>query len=113
MALMVRGILWFGLYLLLILVPLATAAISDPSRVSPPLIAEIGVGVGVVGLTLMHLEFALISRTKAAAQAFGDDSLQLFHDFMGMVALLFLVAHPVLLVVAVVIFAIVVSAPAG
>ncbi len=99
MILIVRGILWFGLYLFLILLPLATAAISDPSRVSPPLIVEIGVGVGFVGLALMCLEFALISRIKAAAQAFGEDSLQLFHNLMGMVALLFLVAHPILLIV--------------
>jgi predicted ferric reductase len=33
-----------------------------------------------------------------AAQAFGEDALQLFHNLMGMVALLFLVAHPILLI---------------
>jgi predicted ferric reductase len=48
----------------------------------------------------MCLEFALISRTKAAAQAFGEYALQLFHNLMGMVALGFLVAHPILLIIA-------------
>jgi predicted ferric reductase len=57
------------------------------------------VGVGFVGLALMCLEFALISRIKMAAQAFGEDSLQLFHNLMGMVALLYLLAHPILLIV--------------
>jgi predicted ferric reductase len=99
MALIVRGMVWFGLYLFLVLLPLATAALSGPERVSPGLIGEIGVGVGFVGLALMCLEFALISRLKAAAQAFGEDSLQLFHNLMGIVALLFLLAHPILVIV--------------
>lgn len=85
MTLIVRGALWFGLYLFLILVPLTTAAISDPSRVSPPFTVELGVGAGFVGLSLMCLELALISRIKAAAQAFGEDSLQLFHNLASLV----------------------------
>ena len=101
MTLIVRGILWFGLYLFLILLPLATAGLANPARVSPPFIVELAVGAGFVGLALMCLEFALISRTKAAAQAFGEDSLQLFHNLMGIVALLFLIGHPVLLVLSI------------
>lgn len=97
MTMIVRGALWFGLYFFLILLPLATAAISSPARVAPSFIVELGVGAGFVGLALMCLEFALISRTKAAAQAFGEDALQLFHNLMGMAALGFLIAHPVLL----------------
>jgi predicted ferric reductase len=99
MTLIVRGIVWFGLYLFLILLPLATAVLAGPDRVSPGIIAEIGVGAGFVGLSLMCLEFALISRIKTAAQAFGEDSLQLFHNLMGIVALLFLLAHPILLII--------------
>jgi hypothetical protein len=84
MTLIVRGAVWFGLYLFLILLPQATAALTGPARVSPGLLGEIGVEVGFVGLALMCLEFALISRIKAAAQAFGEDSLQLFQNLMGM-----------------------------
>ena len=101
MTLIVRGMVWFGLYMFLILLPLATAAISNPARQSPPFLVALGVGAGFVGLALMSLEFALISRIKTAAQAFGEDSLQLFHNLMGMVALAFLIAHPVLLVITV------------
>jgi predicted ferric reductase len=98
MALIVRGILWFGLYVFLALLPLATAVISNPNRGQGPLIREIAVGAGFVGYALMALEFALISRVKAAALAFGEDALQLFHNLMGMVALLLLIAHPILLI---------------
>ena len=44
-------------------------------------------GAGFVGFALMSLEFALISRIEPAAEPFGEDSLQLFHNLMGMVAL--------------------------
>ena len=100
MALVLRGILWFGIYLFLILLPLLTAVLSGPRR-PPSFLVALGVGAGFVGLSLMCLEFALISRIKAAAQAFGEDSLQLFHNLMGIVAIAFLIAHPVLLVIAI------------
>ena len=98
MALIVRGIVWFSLYLFLILLPLITAVLSAPQRVAPPFLVEVAVGAGFVGLSIMCLEFALISRLKTAAQVFGQDALQLFHNLMGIVALGFLIAHPVLLV---------------
>ncbi len=99
MRLMVRGILWFGLYLFLVLLPLATAVLSNPDRVAPSPLVALGVGAGFVGYALMALEFALISRIKSAASAFGEDALQLFHNLMGMAALGFLLAHPILLVI--------------
>ena len=45
--------------------------------------AMIAVGAGFIGFSLLALEFALISRIEAAAQPFGEDSLQLFHNIMG------------------------------
>ena len=99
MGLMVRGILWFGLYLFLVLLPLITAVLSNPDRTAPSPLVALGVGLGFVGYALMALEFALISRIKSAAAAFGEDALQLFHNTMGMVALGFLLAHPILLVI--------------
>ena len=45
----------------------------------------------------MAMEFALISRINAAAQPFGEDSVQLFHNLMGVTALGFILAHPILL----------------
>ena len=100
MILIARGIIWYGLYFFLIILPLATAALVDPNRISQPLLVEIAVGAGFVGFTLMALEFALISRINAAAEPFGEDALQLFHNSMGIVALLFVLAHPILLIVA-------------
>ena len=100
MLLIVRGILWYGLYLFLILLPLATALLANTGRVARPTIVELAVGAGFVGFSLMAMEFALISRIDAAAQPFGEDSLQLFHNTMGTVALGFILAHPILLIAA-------------
>jgi len=98
MKMTVRGIIFFGIYIFLITLPLDTALLSNPTRVPKPFIVEIAVGAGFVGFSLMALEFALISRIKAAAQPFGEDSLQLFHNIMGVVALALLLIHPILLV---------------
>lgn len=69
MILIARGIIWYGLYL--VLLPLATAAISDPDWVSQSLFIEIAARAGFVGFALMSLEFALISRIEPAAEPFG------------------------------------------
>ena len=100
MILIVRGIIWYGLYFFLILLPLGTAALANPDRISQPLIVEIAVGAGFVGFALMALEFALVSRINAASDPFGEDSVQLFHNLMGIVALGFVLAHPILLIIA-------------
>ena len=99
MILIVRGIIWYGLYLFLILLPLATAVLVDPARNFQPFWVEVAVGAGFIGFALMSLEFALVSRIDAAAHAFGEDSLQLFHNIMGVVALGFILAHPFLLII--------------
>ncbi|MGL4649718.1 MAG: ferric reductase-like transmembrane domain-containing protein, partial [Caldilineaceae bacterium] len=100
MRIILRGIIWFGFYLFLILVPLVTAAIFQPPRLAPPTLVQVAIGLGFVGFSLMALEFALISRVKTAAGVFGEDSLQLFHNLMGTVALGFILAHPILLITA-------------
>ena len=99
MSLIVRGIFWYGLYSFLILLPLATALLSEPDRAPQSLLVELAVGAGFVGLALMAFEFALISRIKKAAEPFGEDSLQLFHNLMGTVALGMMLAHPLLLII--------------
>ena len=99
MILIVRGIIWYGLYLFLVLLPLVTAILAQPARAAQPFLIELAVGAGFVGFALMSMEFALISRIDAAAQPFGEDSLQLFHNLMGITALGFILAHPILLII--------------
>jgi predicted ferric reductase len=94
----VRGIIFFGIYIFLVTLPLETALISSPERVPGTFSINIAVGAGFIGFSLMALEFALISRLNAAAQPFGQDALQLFHNWMGILALGLLLLHPILLI---------------
>ena len=80
MYLIVRGIIWYGLFLFLILLPIGMAAVANPERAAQPFLVEIAVGAGFIGFSIMALEFALISRIEAANQPFGEDLLQLFHN---------------------------------
>jgi predicted ferric reductase len=98
MRMTVRGIIFFGIYIFLVTLPLDTALISNPDRVPGTLSINIAVGAGFIGFSLMALEFALISRINAAAQPFGQDALQLFHNWMGILALGLLLLHPILLI---------------
>lgn len=99
MRLIAGGIRWYGLYFFLILLPLITAFVSGPDRISQSALVETAVGAGFIGFSLMALEFALISRIDSAAEPFGEDALQLFHNLMGIAALGFILAHPVLLII--------------
>lgn len=99
MGLIFRGVFWHGLYLFLILLPLVTALLAGPDRAPRALLVEFAVGAGFVGLAVMAFQFALISRIKKAAEPFGEDSLQLFHNLMGIVALGMILAHPLLLII--------------
>jgi len=98
MRMTVRGIIFFGLYFFLTTLPLDIALLANSTRLPKPFIVEVAVGAGFVGFSLMAMEFALISRIEAASQPFGEDSLQLFHNIMGVVALGLLLFHPIILV---------------
>lgn len=95
MKMTIRGIIFFAVYLFLVTLPLDTALIVNPQAGS--LANNLAAGTGFLGLTLMATEFLLISRIKPAAQPFGADALQLFHNLMGMLALAFLLVHPILM----------------
>lgn len=97
MELIVRGTIWFGFYIFLVLLPLVIGAVFRPLG-GLPFLLELGVACGYVGLAIMAFEFALISRVKSVSAAFGQDALEQFHRQMGCVAVLFVLAHPVLLV---------------
>ena len=98
MGLLFRGIVWFGLYLVLVLLPLVAALLGDPLPQARDIAVETGVACGFIAFALLVLEFALVSRLRAASEPFGTDALMQFHRLMGLGALAFLLAHPLLLV---------------
>lgn len=93
----VRGSLWFGLYLFLILLPLVVGAATFVAVPGRSFSLNFSAAIAYIGFAIMAFEFALISRLGAAAGAFGNDALLQFHRQMGIVGVLFVLIHPLLL----------------
>lgn len=93
MGLVFRGVVWFGLYCALLLLPLSVAYITDPVAHARPFRVEFSVALGFVAFAVLTVEFALVSRLKAASGPFGTDALMLFHRQMGLVAAAFVALH--------------------
>ena len=97
MKLAVRGASWILVYLAVAVAPLVFAVI-DPTPGRGFLI-NFSVALGFVGLAMLGLQFALVARFQRVAAPFGIDVVLQFHRQIAYVALLFILAHPVLLFV--------------
>lgn len=95
--LLVRGAVWIGIYAALALAPLLVALLADPVPERRPYAVELGVACGLVAFSLIALELALVARIRAASDPFGTDVLMQLHRLAAVIALGFLVAHPLLL----------------
>lgn len=93
MSLLFRGVLWFGLYMAVVLAPLAVALVAGPSRPIAGWWAATAAGLGLAAFAVIVIEFALVSRLRSASEPFGTDALMQFHRLMGIGALLAVVAH--------------------
>lgn len=93
----IRGPIWFSFYRCFVVLPLVVGALFPAHAGGRGFLVSFAVGCGYVGLAIVALEFSLVARLKPVAGAFGQDALQQFHKQMGYVAVLFLVAHPILL----------------
>ena len=97
MNLFLRGVTWFGLYVLLVLLPAAVAIGVDPFDTPRPVLVELSVAVGLLAYPLLAIQFALVSRLRASSRPFGTDAMVQFHQYVGLLCLLFVVGHPLLL----------------
>jgi predicted ferric reductase len=93
----VRGIAWFAVYLLLALLPAAVALLYDPFPAPRPAWIELGVALGLLAFPLVMIQFALVSRLAASSRPFGTDALVQFHQYIGLVCLALVIAHPLAL----------------
>src|SRR5215472_2715255 len=79
-------------YLGVVVAPLVFAAMGG-SRPALGFWTNFSVALGFVGLAMMGLEFALVSRFEAVAAPFGQDALLQFHRQIGYVGLGFVLVH--------------------
>jgi predicted ferric reductase len=93
-----RSILWFLVYGFLVVFPLLVGLLNPPAAVRPAIV-EVSVAAGFIGLAMLALEFALISHLRPVSMPFGMDALIQFHRELGTLALVFVLLHPLLLIV--------------
>jgi predicted ferric reductase len=96
--LIIRGVFWFGFYVLMILFPLLVGAVLINPADSPFFLVNLAAAFGYIGLALMTVELALVSRSDGAAGAFGEDALLQFHREIGISAFVLVLMHPILLI---------------
>lgn len=92
-----RAIAILGAYALLVLLPLAVAALADPISAQRPWSVELASAAGLLALGVVAFEFALVARLRPVNIPFGSDALMLFHRKMGIAGLLLVGVHMALL----------------
>ena len=94
---LVRGLLWTGLYLLLLLLPLGVLLLG---KVPPGTVFgwDFAVALGFSALAIMITMFLLTARFKWTTRAFGIDIIYYFHRWIALVAFVLLLAHPLILI---------------
>ena len=92
-----RSILWTGLYLLLVMLPLGVLLLGE---VPPGTVFgwDFAVALGFSALVIMFTMFLLTARFKWTTHVFGIDIIYYFHRWIALVALVLLLAHPVILI---------------
>jgi predicted ferric reductase len=93
------GTFWIGLYVLAVLLPLGVVLLGERPA-SRGFLVEFAIGLGFVGLAMMGFQFALTARFRAIAGTLGMDNMLQFHRQAGIIAVLFVLAHAVVVIIA-------------
>jgi len=94
----VQGIFWILVYLVLVSAPLVILLIG-PVPEGREFWRELSVALGFAGLAMMALQFVLTARFKWLKAPYGADIVYHFHRQISFVAMVLILAHPLLLFV--------------
>ena len=92
------GLLWLGLYLFAVLAPILLMLV-PPVPTGRSFWVELSVALGFVGLTQIGIQFVLIGRFRPLTYPFGIDVVLKYHRQIAVVAMLFVLLHPVLILI--------------
>jgi predicted ferric reductase len=93
-----KGIFWVSAYLLLVLAPLFVLLVQPPSGLG--FWRDFSVALGFAATAMTAMMFVLTARFRKASAPFGVDIIYYFHRQTAVVALIFIMAHPVILLLA-------------
>ena len=92
-----KAVIWMGVYAILVVAPLILLLVM-PGPPQRGFWREFAVALGFAGLSLMGLQFIPTARLGFLANVFPMDTLYYFHHWTSIVATLFILAHPLILV---------------
>lgn len=95
-----KAIIWVGVYLALVLTPLALLLIG-PTPPGSGFWVDLSIALGYAAMAMMGVQFILTARFQRASAPFGIDIIYYFHRFLAIIALALIVGHALILVVAV------------
>ena len=92
-----RSVFWAGVYLLLVMLPLVVLLLG-PVPPGTTFGWDFAVGLGFSALAILFTMFVLTARFNWTTHAFGIDIIYYFHRWIALVALVLLLAHPLILI---------------
>jgi predicted ferric reductase len=96
MNLLLTGMVWIGVYLVLVLTPLLVLLVR-PVPGGNGFWWDFSLALGFAATTMMGVTFALTARFRHATEPFGIDIIYYVHRRISIIALLFTLLHPVLI----------------
>lgn len=93
-----KGVFWIGIYLLLVLLPLAILLL-EPVPAGNGFWWDVSLALGFAGTAMMGMLFFQTARFRRVSAPFGIDIIYYFHRQVALIAVLFIIAHPVILLV--------------
>ncbi|MBU0946711.1 MAG: ferric reductase-like transmembrane domain-containing protein [Proteobacteria bacterium] len=91
-----RGFFWVGIYLCLVLTPLFVLLLA-PGLSGSGFWWDFSIALGFAGTSMMGAMFVLTARFRHAAAPFGIDLIYYFHRWIALVAFIFIIVHPAIL----------------
>ncbi len=93
-----KGAFWIGVYLSLIVAPLAILLI-EPVPPGNGFWWDLSLALGFAGTAMMGMLFLQTARFRHVSAPFGIDIVYYFHRQVALIAVLFIVAHPIILLI--------------
>lgn len=94
----IRSAFWIGIYFILAAAPIFVMLIG-PTPPGRGFWRELSIGFGFAGLSMMGLQFFLAGRFRNVTSPYGIDVVYHFHRNIALIAFLFILFHPVFLIV--------------
>lgn len=92
------GVVWLALYPIVVAAPIV-AMLVPPVPTGRSFWVELSVALGFIGLTQIGIQFVLIGRFRPLTYPYGLDIVLKYHRQIALVAMAFVLIHPVLILI--------------